>query len=647
MRHAFLARSRICAAALVTGGALLLALTGTASAETFTVGSAIQLEEAVQAANGNCAANTIVLTPGPYLPSKPLMFSDTCGPQTVEGPSHAPEAVIDGGAEEPEHPELIEIAAGASVTFKDVVVDHGGGGAAAAIEDSGTLNLEASTVGGNRGSGLLVQPGGAAVVHNSTLSDGASAGLVNEGTASLSNATVAVNKTGGIENRGTLNLANTIIAQNGTPQCAGAAAATNDHNLSSDSSCGAELSGMNPLLGTLFNNGGGTELRSLQPGSPAIDAGDPATCLATSQEGQPRPDEAADEGKCDIGADEWNSTAPTITAPAEVTKEATGPKGAAVTYSASATSSVAGVRLSCTPRSGSTFAIGETTVNCTATDGHGNVATASFKVIVTDKTPPVIHGVPANIEKEATSLSGAEVTYTNPTATDIVDGTVPVICAPASGSTFAIGETMVKCTATDSHGNSAEATFKVTITPILVEFKEWILKGSLTDHKLGQTLLTLPAGSKFNGHAKIPGELEANTTVPPFSSSLKFFGLVTVTVGYTFTEAGPVTGTIAADPAHSGNVLISATAKDNIGITSISVLGLTIPTTCTTKEPVSFPLEASETIGELTTKGATFSGTTTLPAIQCSGGLLGFAFSPVLTALLSGPSNPFTFTIEP
>jgi hypothetical protein len=42
----------------------------------------------------------------------------------------------------------------------------------------------------------------------------------------------------------------------------------------------------------------------------------------------------------------------------------------------------------------------------------------------------------------ATSASGAAVTYTNPTATDIVDGTVAVTCTPASGNTFAIGTTM-------------------------------------------------------------------------------------------------------------------------------------------------------------------------------------------------------------
>jgi hypothetical protein len=41
-----------------------------------------------------------------------------------------------------------------------------------------------------------------------------------------------------------------------------------------------------------------------------------------------------------------------------------------------------GVTTSCTPPSGSTFALGATTVNCTATDTSGNTATCSFSVTV-------------------------------------------------------------------------------------------------------------------------------------------------------------------------------------------------------------------------------------------------------------------------
>jgi hypothetical protein len=80
-----------------------------------------------------------------------------------------------------------------------------------------------------------------------------------------------------------------------------------------------------------------------------------------------------------------------------------------------------------------------------------------------DTTPPVINGTPSNITTEATSASGAAVTYTLPTATDNFDGTDVVSCAPASGATFALGITTVTCSSTDRAGNSSHTSFTVTV----------------------------------------------------------------------------------------------------------------------------------------------------------------------------------------
>jgi hypothetical protein len=102
-------------------------------------------------------------------------------------------------------------------------------------------------------------------------------------------------------------------------------------------------------------------------------------------------------------------------------------------------------------------------VHCTATDAHGNSSSASFHVTVVDTTPPVISSVPADITAEATGPSGAMVSYTNPTATDLVDVNDPVSCVPTSGATFPLGTTTVHCTATDAHGNSSSASFHVTV----------------------------------------------------------------------------------------------------------------------------------------------------------------------------------------
>jgi len=157
-----------------------------------------------------------------------------------------------------------------------------------------------------------------------------------------------------------------------------------------------------------------------------------------------------------------DTTPPVWTVPSDITAEATGPDGAVVTYSASASDPDDAVSSqSCSPASGSTFELGITTVNCTATDTHGNIGTAHFDVTVVDTTPPTLY-LPANITQEAVGPFGNVVSF-SATATDIVDGSVDVICLPVSGSTFSITTTTVTCSATDAHNNTATGNFTITV----------------------------------------------------------------------------------------------------------------------------------------------------------------------------------------
>jgi hypothetical protein len=105
--------------------------------------------------------------------------------------------------------------------------------------------------------------------------------------------------------------------------------------------------------------------------------------------------------------------------------------------------------------------LGTTAVNCSATNILNQTTTGSFNVTVVDTTPPTLT-LPSDITAEATSPSGATVTFTA-TATDLVDGTDTVTCTPASGSTFPLGTTNVQCSATDLHGNTASGNFNVTV----------------------------------------------------------------------------------------------------------------------------------------------------------------------------------------
>ena len=162
-----------------------------------------------------------------------------------------------------------------------------------------------------------------------------------------------------------------------------------------------------------------------------------------------------------------DTTAPVIAAAGNLTAEATSAAGVIVTYTAPVWSdAVSGSgSAGCLPVSGSTFPIAATTVSCTAADGAGNASSpVTFTVTVRDTTAPVL-GPVTNRTAEATSATGAAVTYGTPSATDAVGASVS--CAPASGSTFAIGTSTVTCTATDAALNSSTKTFTVTVSDTL------------------------------------------------------------------------------------------------------------------------------------------------------------------------------------
>jgi len=114
---------------------------------------------------------------------------------------------------------------------------------------------------------------------------------------------------------------------------------------------------------------------------------------------------------------------------------------------------------------GNTFQVGVTyTITYSATDAHGNSASANQTVTVVDNTPPVL-SCPSNLtvylplHSTATSMP---VNYPAATASDNC-GTVNVGYSQASGSVFPIGPTTVTVTATDQYNNSSTCAFTVTV----------------------------------------------------------------------------------------------------------------------------------------------------------------------------------------
>ena len=211
----------------------------------------------------------------------------------------------------------------ATLTLTEVMITsnaaghpNDGGGGIGTFGSSGTVELVNSTVNGNTATngGGIFSNFSTLILTNSTLSNNVATevggGIVNAfGTMTLTNSTVSYNTAtsgGGILDvlsaGDTSSLTNTIVANNTAGSDCSASITSLGHNLDSDGSCNfagtGDISGVDPLLGPLEDNGGATETHALAGGSPAIDAGDNSPCPAVDQRGYVRPQLSA----CDIGA---------------------------------------------------------------------------------------------------------------------------------------------------------------------------------------------------------------------------------------------------------------------------------------------------------------------------------------------------------
>ncbi|HSA98754.1 MAG TPA: HYR domain-containing protein [Candidatus Nitrosotenuis sp.] len=153
-----------------------------------------------------------------------------------------------------------------------------------------------------------------------------------------------------------------------------------------------------------------------------------------------------------------DTTAPTLTAPSDVTVEATSKSDNTVSLETPAATDNVGVA-SVTSDAPEKFPVGETVVTWTAKDTTNNVSTVTQKVTIVDTVPPKFSKL-SNVIVEATSNDNNSVPLTTPVVSDILDITSLKSDAPEK---FPLGETTVTWTATDESGNSATATQKVTI----------------------------------------------------------------------------------------------------------------------------------------------------------------------------------------
>jgi hypothetical protein len=157
-----------------------------------------------------------------------------------------------------------------------------------------------------------------------------------------------------------------------------------------------------------------------------------------------------------------DSLPPAIHCPADIFRSTDlGASNAVVHYTCPASDNMPNVTVSCTPKSGSVFPIGITTVVCTAKDAVGNTATCMFTVTIVDTEPPVITTPTNQIVVADLGQCSAVVNYTV-AVSDNVPG-VTLTCTPPSGTAFAKGATPVVCIAADTSNNRATNSFTVTV----------------------------------------------------------------------------------------------------------------------------------------------------------------------------------------
>lgn len=81
-----------------------------------------------------------------------------------------------------------------------------------------------------------------------------------------------------------------------------------------------------------------------------------------------------------------------------------------------------------------------------------------------DVISPVLTGAVSKTVRAPKGAKRVRVRFTV-RANDAVDGAVPVVCAPRSGSYFELGRTRVTCSARDSSANARQARFLITVRP--------------------------------------------------------------------------------------------------------------------------------------------------------------------------------------
>jgi CSLREA domain-containing protein len=542
----------------------------------------------------------------------------------------------------------------ASLTITNSLISNNvaelGGGIHDSTDGGVNLTITGSTITGNQaidrpggvagdfgdGGGIQVNTDGGVNITNSTISGNIAArhggGIYffddpsqsPVATANLNNVTITNNTAnsdsdgggdgGGIfRSSGTFNIKNTIVAGNtdngGTnnhPDVSGAFSNQGNNLIGKNDGSsgfptgalvGTIASPVNPQLAALSNNGGPTQTHALLSTSPAIDAGNNATCESTDQRGVARPIGAA----CDVGSYEAaDQTPPKITLATDPSDTlagtgwyniaSSGTDGVKVNVSATDSSGV--TNITCIDNSTTTVLNTSTSsgffilnnglhsISCTATDGaipantgagSGSTAMpASYKV---DQVAPTVAmssaaseptgispvTVTAQFSETVTSFGAADITASNATVGNFVavDGdTYTFELTPAADGL--VTADIAASVATDAAGNGNLAATQFSRT-----------------YQSAPTVTMTSAAPDPTSTSPIPVTAQFSRSVTGFTGSDIVAGNATVNNfvavdgdTYTFDLTPSGQGTVTADIA--ANVAQDSNGNGNLAATQFS-----------------------------------------------------------------------------
>ena len=268
-------------------------------------------------------------------------------------------------------------------------------------------------------------------------------------------------------------------------------------------------------------------------------------------------------------------------------------------------------------------------------------------------TSVIIHGA----AYQGHYLNGAQ--ETSPFVGAVRFGAVPasnveVLSAEEIRATAPHGNGTVHVTV-ETPGGASETTpaDQFTYTPQAgsLEFPHWTLAGSLTPRGLAQPI-TLPAGAFFEGGGELDeatgaGTIAGSISVPPFTAQLMLFGALPVRLGMTVSAEGPLEGSLTASEPPAGGEALSLPLELDMHVSSVTILGLELPAACSPTQPLALNLAEKLTREQLISGGWSFAGSTTISRFRCEPGLVGPVLAILLSAVLSGPSNPYAITVSP